>query len=368
MVSYRARRRTVIGFVSGLVALLATAAAAGPAAPADLPGAASSWLFDFGCATSPVADGYLQVTNSTLYDAGRGFGLDRATNCRDRGQPDDLRGDFTVAGSYSFAVDVPDGDYRVVIVSGDQIAANNTDVSVENAPTQTISSVAGSFPELGLSVSVSDGQMSFVFGRDGRVNAIGIAQISAPAGVRVGSERLRPTPSVALAWDASPEARSYNIYRKRNDESNFHKIASSAGAAYTDSTVELGLTYEYAISAQGAGIIESAQSAPLPVNVFDESVPPPPVPADLRLETSIVHDTFTLRWQKVSSARQYYIYRADGAAADFIRIDTAQAAEYTLFIAPSTPCCYDFQYRVVAVSDGGLSGPSDAVRLTSSGS
>lgn len=358
---FPARLRTFIAVLSGLVAVLATSAASPAATPADA--GAPSWLFDFGCATSPVADGYLQVTNTTLYDSAKGYGLDRTTNCRDRGAPDDLRRDFTV-GSYGFAVDVPDGDYRVVVISGDQIASNTTTVSVEGMPAQTITATTGSFPALGMSVTVADGQMNFVFGRDGRANAIAIAQISPPTGLSGSAEQLWPTPSVVLTWDAVTDVSGYNVYRKRSDETTFQRIATTSDPRYTDQAVELGLEYDYAISALGAGIIESETTTTLPVKVFDESVTPPAAPAGLTVQKSIQHDTFTLQWPKVKGARLYYVYRASGSTGDFVRIDTALASEYTLFIAPSTPCCYDFRFRVTAVNEGGLSNPSDLVRLS----
>lgn len=358
--SFRARLRPVIVLLSGFVVLLATATAASPAAPA----AASAWLFDFGCATSPVADGYTQVTNTTLYDSTKGYGLDRTTNCRDRGAPDDLRRDFTIGSSYGFAVDLPNGNYRVIVISGDQIASNTTTVSVEGQPAQTITATTASFPSVGMSVAVADGHLNFAFGRDGRVNAIAIAQISPPTGLSVGGERLWPTQSVALTWDAVPGVSGYGVYRKRSDETNFQRIATTTDPEYTDQAVELGLEYDYAISALGAGILESDTTAPLPVQIFDESVTPPAAPAEVTVAKSIQHDTFTLQWPNVKGARLYYIYRASGTAGNFVRIDTTQASEYTLFIAPSTPCCYDFSYRVTAVNEGGLSSPSDAVRLS----
>lgn len=358
--SFRARLRIVLLLLSGFAVLLATSAAASPTAPTDAP---PTWLFDFGCATSPVADGYTQVTNTTLYDAAKGYGLDRTTNCRDRGAPDDLRRDFTV-GNYGFAVDVPNGNYRVVVISGDQIASNTTTVSVEGQPAQTITATTASFPSLGMSVAVADGQLNFVFGRDGRVNAIAIAQISPPTGLSVGAERLWPTQSVALTWNAVPGVSGYNVYRKRSDDSDFQRIATTTDPGYTDQAVELGLEYDYAISALGAGIVESETTAPLPVKVFDSSVTPPAAPTGLTVQKSVQHDTFTLQWGNVKGARLYYVYRASGTTGDFVRIDTTQTSEYTLFIAPSTPCCYDFRYQVTAVNEGGLSSPSDAVRLT----
>ncbi|MFU8852062.1 fibronectin type III domain-containing protein [Micromonospora sp. SL1-18] len=367
--SRRAKDVTISSLVAGLVMVLTTmssavTSASASAAAGEPAGAASSWLFDFGCEKSPVTDGYLPVANTTLYDGSRGYGLDRVTNCRDRGQPDDLRRDFTVANSYGFLVDVPNGDYRVVIVSGDQIASNKTDVSVEGSPPQTMSTTTGSFAELGISVTVTDGQMNFTFSGDGRINAIGIAHISPPTDLQVDVTRLRPSPSVSLAWKPAAGAGRYNIYRKLGGQSEFTRIGASSDNAYTDKAVELGFTYTYAITAVGDSIIESAKSTPVTVDVIDRSVEPPSAPVGLTLEESIKHDTFTLQWQRVKHAREYHVYRANGAEGSFSRIDTMSSTSYTLYIAPSTGCCYDFYYRVVAVNDGGLSGPSNVVHVS----
>ncbi|WP_054861026.1 hypothetical protein [Gracilibacillus sp. JCM 18860] len=88
--------------------------------------------FDFGCETSPTMEEYLPISNKLLYEAETGYGLDKEVSCRDRGAPDDLRRDFTNGKDYSFIVDLPpNGGYFVKIISGDHIAANKTDITIE---------------------------------------------------------------------------------------------------------------------------------------------------------------------------------------------------------------------------------------------
>ncbi len=73
--------------------------------------------FDFGPAGSPVLDGFTAVSPATIYSAGRGYGL---KNARVWGafnvlQPDPLYQDHICIESGGFAVDVPNGMWRVIV-------------------------------------------------------------------------------------------------------------------------------------------------------------------------------------------------------------------------------------------------------------
>jgi fibronectin type 3 domain-containing protein len=365
----RAVRRTVLSIAScTALAMSVAGAAAAAGTSADPTAATDAWLFDFGTKSSPVADGYARVSEATTYDSSVGYGLDRAIASRDRGAPDELRRDFVVGSDYGFAVDIPNGDYRVTVISGDQIASNTTAVSVEGGAVQNISVPAGSFAQVSISATVRDGQLNFAFGgSNARVNAIAIAQVAAPTDLHLAAERLRPAPSVSLAWEPVAGAAGYDVYRTADGHSDFTQIASTSDTSYVDEHADLGYTYTYAVTAVADAIVESAQAPPLTVNVYDESLPPPTTPTGLTLNASTQHDTFTLSWAKSQDARQYYLYRAAGDQGTFERIDTVAAQKYVLYIAPSTPCCYDFSFRVVAAGDGGRSAPSEAVRVMKAG-
>lgn len=160
------------------------------------PGTPGVWLFDCGGTGSPVAAGYTRLANTTVYDAGRGYGLDHAVDFRDRGEADPLRGDFLVGSGYTFTLDVPDGSYDVTVVSGDAIAANRTTVSVNGGPAVELSTATAEYAVHHETVQVSGGKLVLAFGGDGRANAIEVvasdAVFSALSELSVAGHTLTP--------------------------------------------------------------------------------------------------------------------------------------------------------------------------------
>ncbi|MGO9109079.1 MAG: zinc ribbon domain-containing protein [Thermoguttaceae bacterium] len=78
---------------------------------------AGLYAFDFGTSTSPVMEGFTQITPGTIYSKGRGYGLKDARIWRalDVLQPDPLYQDFLCIESGGLAVDLPNGRYRVFV-------------------------------------------------------------------------------------------------------------------------------------------------------------------------------------------------------------------------------------------------------------
>lgn len=135
-------------------------------------------LFDFGSSSSPLADGYERVARDTLYSAGGGFGLNRVTDFRDRGDDGDLRRDFIV-GASTFSVDLADGEYDVTVISGDAIAGNKTTIRIGDAEAVNLTSGTGEYATHTERVRVSDGRLDVVASGDGRINAIEIVATDA---------------------------------------------------------------------------------------------------------------------------------------------------------------------------------------------
>jgi len=78
-----------------------------------------------------------------------------------------------------------------------------------------------------------------------------------------GSGALSPLHSVDLSWSPSTSAVvGYNIYRSSTSGGPYTKINSALNAttAYTDTTVQAGLTYYYVTTAVDASGVESAYS------------------------------------------------------------------------------------------------------------
>ena len=67
--------------------------------------------------------------------------------------------------------------------------------------------------------------------------------------------------SVGLSWNPSNGAVSYNVYRKASTDPNYTQIDSGEGeTSYTDNSVSLGVTYDYAVTAVSAEDQESGYS------------------------------------------------------------------------------------------------------------
>jgi lysophospholipase L1-like esterase len=80
------------------------------------------FYFDFGTASSPVAPGYVRVSNLSAYSAavGYGWGDTSRVGARDRGViSDPLGSDFCLPSGTPFYVDLSNGTYNVSVLTGD---------------------------------------------------------------------------------------------------------------------------------------------------------------------------------------------------------------------------------------------------------
>ncbi|MCU0961970.1 MAG: S8 family serine peptidase [Pirellulaceae bacterium] len=117
---------------------------------------------DFGKATSPVAADYARVVETDRYSATVGYGWQEATlKSYDRTSGGDLLRDFHYAPQGTFLVDVPNGQYEVVVSMGDAGALHDQmGVFLEGAQVDTITTTAGEFVTRSYLVDVNDGQLT----------------------------------------------------------------------------------------------------------------------------------------------------------------------------------------------------------------
>ncbi len=357
MVQLWKKRLSAILSAIMLVSLLAGTGIVGTqtASAAALP----SLKFDFGSETSPVAPGYNQVTNKMIYSTARGYGLNISTDFRDRGGSDPLLRDFVINSNFLFMVDLPNGEYSVKIVAGDAIASNKTDVRIEGVSYGTISSGSGLFSELTKTVRLEDGQMTFQFTNNGRVNAIEIYPLTYPSGLTVSEMTYAPAASVSLVWEAVYGALGYNIYRTGAGDGNFSLIGSSAAPGFKDTTVSLTETYQYKVSQLTAQNYESASSPPITVSVVDPATPPPAAPAELYVKSS-AKEQITIGWSPSASALWYNVYRSKSPSGPFIQVGSSASTEFTDTDVFTT---IPYYYQVVAVNAGGKSNPSAVLNV-----
>src|SRR5438105_3974591 len=90
---------------------------------------ATSFLFDFGTAVSPVAPGAIAVVPKTLYGPALGYGWATSpAGATDRGTSDPLTRDFNYGTANTFQVDLPNGLYNVTPTVGDASDASRESI------------------------------------------------------------------------------------------------------------------------------------------------------------------------------------------------------------------------------------------------
>jgi len=156
------------------------------------------------------------------------------------------------------------------------LSATGSSVTVSSA---TSNSSEFTLSGLSFPVTLAAGQsasFSFTFrpqasGLDtASISFISNASNSPTVASMTGSGALSPLHSVDLSWTPSTSAVvGYNIYRSGTSDGPYAKINSAlnAAAAYTDNTVQAGVTYYYVTTAVDASGVESVYSNQAPAVV-----------------------------------------------------------------------------------------------------
>lgn len=117
---------------------------------------------DFGTPASPVAEGYTQVAHTTTYSEKQGYGwLSGTIGSRDRATGTALSRDFDFTPLGTFAVDVVNGTYDVVVTMGDKTAAHDQmGVFIEGVQVDTVTTASGAVRTTRYRAVVADGQLT----------------------------------------------------------------------------------------------------------------------------------------------------------------------------------------------------------------
>ena len=117
--------------------------------------------FDFGTATSPVAPGYVGHPANHRYSAADGYGWQTGSVYGiDRRIGDNLWRDVNYTKNATFAVDLPNGEYDVIVTLGDTAVAHDlVEVYLEGVPVDTVSTAAGETVARTYRVGIGDTQL-----------------------------------------------------------------------------------------------------------------------------------------------------------------------------------------------------------------
>ena len=156
----------------------------------------------------------------------------------------------------------------------------------------------------------------------------------------------RPT----LTWNAVSGAAKYEVYRARSKDGTYTKYSTTTGTAYTNSSyLTSGATYYYKVRALDANGNAGPYSAVVSVT------------CRLKLTAPTVtggndaQGRPTLKWNAVTGAAKYEVYRARSKDGDYIKYSTATGTSYTntSYLANGTT----YYYKVRALGSDGTAGP-----------
>ena len=130
----------------------------------------------------------------------------------------------------------------------------------------------------------------------------------------------RPT----LKWNAVSGAAKYEVYRARSRSGEYIKYSTVTGTSYTNTSyIENGNTYYYKVRALDANGTAGAWSSIVSVT-YKQTLPAPIVTGG-----NDSQGRPTLKWNAVSGAAKYEVYRARSLNGDYIKYSTVTGTSYT---------------------------------------
>ena len=169
--------------------------------------------------------------------------------------------------------------------------------------------------------------------------------LSAPSVTGGNDAQGRPT----LKWNAVSGAAKYEVYRARSMNGDYIKYSTVTGTSYTNTSyIEDGNTYYYKVRALDANGTAGAWSSVVSV-IYKQTLSAPSVTGG-----NDAQGRPTLKWNAVSGAAKYEVYRARSMNGDYIKYSTVTGTSYT-----NTSYIEDgntYYYKVRALDANGTAG------------
>ena len=168
----------------------------------------------------------------------------------------------------------------------------------------------------------------------------------------------RPT----LTWKAVTGAAKYEVYRARSKDGDYIKYSTVTGTSYTNTSyIENGNTYYYKVRALGSDGTAGAWSSIVSVTYRAASTGTLPAPTVTGGKDS--QGRPTLKWNAVSGAAKYEVYRARSRSGDYIKYSTVTGTSYTNTSYIENGNTYYYKVRALK-SDGTAGAWSSIVSVT----
>lgn len=189
---------------------------------------------------------------------------------------------------------------------------------------------------------------------------VDVSPPAAPTGLATSADSLG---QLTLTWTATPRATNYTIEQRDLTAGE----TESRPLSYPDSTattvrlryLQSGDTYSFTVTARNAG----GESPPSSAVAATVSLAAPPAPTALAAAAN-ADGTITLNWTSTGD-HWYWIYQRDVTAGDLDFTQLAYPiADGTTFTAGLLVNDHTYQFKVVAIGDGGNSAMTPAASAT----
>ena len=182
--------------------------------------------------------------------------------------------------------------------------------------------------------------------------------LSAPAVTGGNDSQGRPT----LKWNAVTGAAKYEVYRARSKDGDYIKYSTVTGTSYTNTSyIEDGNTYYYKVRALDANGTAGAWSSIVSVTYRAASTGTLSAPSVTGGKDS--QGRPTLKWNAVTGAAKYEVYRARSKDGDYIKYSTVTGTSYTNISYIENGNTYYYKVRALK-SDGTAGAWSSIVSVT----
>ena len=178
--------------------------------------------------------------------------------------------------------------------------------------------------------------------------------LSAPTVTGGNDAQGRPT----LTWKAVTGAAKYEVYRARSKDGDYIKYSTVTGTSYTNTSyIENGNTYYYKVRALKSDGTAGAWSSIVAVT-YKQTLSAPAVTGG-----NDSQGRPTLKWNAVTGAAKYEVYRARSKDGDYIKYSTVTGTSYTNTSYIENGNTYYYKVRALK-SDGTAGAWSSIVSVT----
>ncbi len=136
--------------------------------------------------------------------------------------------------------------------------------------------------------------------------------------ISVDSETGKPV----VEWDTVEDAAKYYIYRSTSKSGTYNKVKTAVSArSYVDTKAKAGTTYYYKVKA-----VHETASANSPYSAAVKQLCDLAMP-EVTIQLNSSGKPY-LKWQEISGAKKYYIYRSDSADGEFDYLGSTTSLRY----------------------------------------